>query len=155
MHEVASAEHLRFSSSCDLTISSNLKTLIQTIFVALTILTKTHDITLSIGVKILSLFHTQYWMTSLISNSWVGEAGGVGLEAGIQYVKLTVWWFVTKLSPFFFRHRPLSSGFTYLGIFYLFPSNLSSVTISYSACESPQMLFPQKMIMCSSFFFSF
>lgn len=66
MHEVTSAECLHFSSSCDLTTSSNLKTLIQTIFVTLTILTKTRDITLSIGVKMPSLFHTQYWITSLI-----------------------------------------------------------------------------------------
>lgn len=58
MCEVAWAECLHFSSSCDLTISSNLKTLIQTIFVTLTILTKTCDITLSIGVKKLSLFST-------------------------------------------------------------------------------------------------
>lgn len=58
MHEVVSTECLDFSSSCDLTISSNLKTLIQTVFLTLTILTKTCDITLSIGVKMPSLFST-------------------------------------------------------------------------------------------------
>lgn len=102
----------------------------------------------------ISLFHTRYWITSLIRRKlWVWEAG---LETGVQYVKVTVCWFVIKMSFFFFRHGTLLYVFLYMVIFCLFLSILVLLPycLFYLAFDLPQMSFPKKML-TRSFLFLF
>lgn len=69
----------------------------------------------------ISLFHTQYWITSLIRRKlWVWEAG---LETDVKFVKVTVCWFLIKIS-FFFRNGSLLYVFLYLVVLCLFLSIL-------------------------------
>lgn len=80
----------------------------------------------------ISLFYTQYWITSLIRRKlWVWEAG---LETGVRYVKPTVCWFVIKMF-FFFQTQISLVCFSPLADFLfvsLYPSSATLLSFLFS-----------------------